>query len=254
MKAQRQQAIDDMTERVGEEHRAIVEANEEIKETIFETFTDEEINSDTVEILQEQVRNFVENTMKTDLSKAVLAKMVRHSESASDHAVNTANLAVFMGLILGHGNQKVLEDLYMGALLHDYAKLKIPPEILNNTTNSKYAQAIQDHPLRGAQAVKKLNKVSNSVLTIIAQHHEQNNGNGYPKGLKGPEIDGLAMVVNIANTIDNHVSANQRVNDEDCYRAAIKVLEYDRGKNFDHEILSKVITPLKLAYGGYQMD
>ena len=38
------------------------------------------------------------------------------------------------------------------------------------------------------------------------------------------------------------------------YRAAIKFLEYDKGKQFDPDLIEKVMTPLKLAYGDYYIS
>jgi HD-GYP domain-containing protein (c-di-GMP phosphodiesterase class II) len=251
LKSKRQESVDEMVEEVGEEHRELVEKREDIRERVFDTFTDMEMDSGVAEILQSQVKEFIEEVKEIDLSKAVLAKMVKHNSSIADHALNTANVAIYMAMVLGHGNYQVLEDIYMGALFHDYAKLKIDPKVLENKSNNRYNQAIQDHPRKGSVAVKKLDNIREPVIKIVEQHHEQFNGNGYPNGLKEDEIFGPAMIVSMANIFDNTVVENKNKPKKEKYRMAIKVLEYDKGKQFDPDMIEKVITALKLAYGEY---
>lgn len=251
LKAKRQEAVDEMVEEVGEEHRDLVEKREDIREKVYDTFTDMEMDSGVAEILQSQVKEFLEDVKEIDLSQAVLAKMLKHNSSIADHALNTANVATYIAMVLGHGNYQVLEDIYMGAIFHDYAKMKIPPEILENNTNARYNQAIQDHPRKGAVAVKKLDNIREPVIKIIEQHHEQYNGNGFPAGLKEDEIFGPAMIVAMANIFDNTVMENKNKPKKEKYRTAIKVLEYDKGKQFDPDMVEKVLTALKLAYGEY---
>ncbi len=243
--------IDEVVEEIGEENRHLAEKREAIKEKVYETFSDVEMDSGVAETLKEQVNEFIEEVKDLDMSKAVLAKLIKHNDTMADHALNTANVALFMGMILGHGNKQVLEDIYFGALFHDYAKTKIPNEVLLNKNGSKYNQMMQDHPKKGASAVKRLENIRGEVIKIIEQHHENFNGNGYPRKLKGDEIFGLAMIVNMANIFDNTVMENQHKSKKDRYRMGIKVLEYDKGKQFDPDMVNRVLTGLKLAYGEF---
>lgn len=243
--------VEEMVEEVGEDNRHLVEKREQIREKVYDTFTDFEMDSGIADILKDQVSEFIEEAKDLDLSKAVLAKLVKHNSSIADHALNTANVALFMAMVLGHGNKQVLEDIYFGALFHDYAKVKIPAKVLENKNNVKYNQAIQDHPKKSAGAVRKLDNMRDEVAKIAEQHHEQFNGNGYPKGLKEDEIFGLAMIVSMANVFDNVAVENKHKSKKERYRLAIKVIEYDKGKQFDPDMAEKVITALKLGFGEY---
>lgn len=250
----RKEVVDSIVAEVGEEHREVVEKNEDIRERVFDTFTDLEIDSGIVDILQEQVNEFISEVKEIDLSKAVLTKMLKHNASTADHALNVANVALYMAMVLGHGNYQVLEDIYMGAIFHDYYKMKIPPEVLANKQNFQYAQAMEEHPKKSAASVRKLEGIRAEVIKIIEQHHEQYNGTGYPAKLKGDQIFGLAKIVSMANIFDNIVLENKNKSKKEKYRAAIKILEYDKGKQFDPDLIVKVITPLKLAYGDYYIS
>jgi putative nucleotidyltransferase with HDIG domain len=250
----RKEVIDEIVAEVGEEHREIVVKSEGLREKVYDTFTEVEMDSGIVEILQEQVSEFINEVKEVELSKAILTKMLRHNASTADHALNVANVALFMSMVLGHGNYQVLEDIYLGAIFHDYYKMKIPPEVLANKQNFQYKQAMEDHPKKSGAALRKLEGIREEVVKIIEQHHENHNGNGYPEQLKGDEIFGLAKIISMANIFDNIVVENHKKPKKDQYRAAIKVLEYDKGKQFDPDLVDKVLTPLKLAYGDYYIS
>lgn len=247
----RQQSIDAQVSEVGEEYRSVVECTEDIREKVYETFAELELDSGLVDVLQDEVKKFIKEVQKTSIPTEVMARLAKHSDSLHDHAVNTANFAVFVAMLLGHGNHKTLEQVYMGALFHDYGKAKIPPDVLEDTSGRTYIQAIQDHPQKGAKMLAKIEALDKQVIKIVLQHHEQFNGAGYPKGLKGDEIHGLTKIVTIANVFDNTLVENKNKAKKEKYRTAIKVIEYDKGKIFDPAMMERVVEGLKLAYGDY---
>lgn len=251
MKAQKNKVIDEIVEEVGEEHRELVEAQEEIKEKIYETFADEELDSKKVDVLRANAESFVAEFSEGKIPKAILLGLMKHTQSLANHAANVAHFSVYMGMSLGHGHQFVLENLYMGGLLHDYGKIKIPPNVLENPNGALYSQAIQDHPKKGIALARKLDSIDKQVLMIIMQHHEQFNGKGYPKGMSGDEIYELAQIVSIANIFDNILVENSKKSKVEMYRQAIKYLNYDRGKMFNPEFIKVVIEALQLGYGNY---
>lgn len=244
-------SIDEVVEKVGEEHRELAEKREEISELLYETFSDEELSNETVDILQEQAEDFIGKVKDNQPAQAILAKLSKVNGNVADHCVNVANLSVFLAMTLGHNHLANLENIYMGALLHDYGKAKIPPEILKNKDSTKANMAMRDHPIKGATALKKFKGISKPVIDIVMQHHEQENGKGYPLELKGSDIYGLAKIVSIANVFQNTLEENQNKSEEEMYKTAIKAIEYDRGRRFEPSLLPRVIDALKLQFGNY---
>ena len=82
------------------------------------------------------------------------------------------------------------------------------------------------------------------VNMIIHEHHERFDGSGYPKGIKGFEINSFSKIVAIANYFDNIVSEGKgslelrQIN-------ALNKLSNDDGTYFDPETLKKSIEHLK---------
>ena len=255
--ATKEEAISEMVEKVGEENRELVEAREEIKEIIYETFADEELNSRAVEVLQHQSKEFISMASEDKVNKAILAKLTKFNSSVADHSVNTANVAIYIAMCCGFGAQYDLENIYMGALLHDYGKAKIPANILENKTNVRYSKAIQDHPNKGVGMIKKMKNIPEEVQMIVAQHHEQYNGSGFPSGLKGDGIYKFAMIVSMANIFNNIIEEElpkKGISEPnvEVYRKAIEVIEYDKGKQFNPEFIERTCDGLKLAFSNYQ--
>ena len=145
----KQQVVDEITEKVGEEHRDLVEQREEVKETVFQTFADESLNNKNVQVLQDQTKKFIELVKEKKVPQAILAKLTSHSPSIADHSVNVANIAVYLGMVLGHGHSFTLECLYLGGIFHDYGKAKIPANILEDRSHVLYDQKMKEHPSLG---------------------------------------------------------------------------------------------------------
>ncbi|MBF0312766.1 MAG: HD domain-containing protein [Oligoflexia bacterium] len=248
IEAVRAKRIAELVEILGVEYQEEVEAVEEIKERVYETFLAEELNQELVEKLQNNVTDFVSSVSEKETTIDFLTLLRMENPSIADHSVNVANLSVYLAMVLGHDHQSVLENIYMGALFHDYGKAKIPRDILENRKSNIYSQAINDHPLKGAERIRNLYSIPMPVLTIIEQHHEQFNGKGFPRGLANKQIYELAQIVSIANTFDNQATINARhYGDQTMYKLALKFLEYDRGKHFDPQLIQRLTTSLRLA-------
>ncbi len=238
----------DFVKKAGEESRDFFKRSKDFKQKIYEVYFEDELSDDLVEKLQNNVADFVEDIKQNEMTAKAVAFLMSKNHSIADHSLNVANLSIFFGMVLGHGHQFVLENLYMGGLLHDYGKLKIDPKILENRENRMYSHAIQEHPTMGAQLLSKTEGVPKQVLTIVEQHHEQFNGHGYPNSLQGDQIYDLAQIVGMANVFDNILIENRKSPKTEQYKKAIKVLEYDSGKNWNPKYIDRVVEALNMAY------
>lgn len=248
LKQSQEEAIQEVVDNIGEENREIAEQREELVEKVYETFAIEELNKETVQQLKSQVDDLISKVSRQKVPATILAKLTRKSKSIADHSVNVANISVYLAMALGHAHQYVLENIYMGALFHDYGKAKIPSKVLEDPNNITYIKAIESHPQNGKKMLSGIDQIPEQVLTIIEEHHEQHNGKGFPKGKKGGEIYELSKIVSLANVFDNICSTNSQRGNKEMYKQAIKFLEHDKGKKFDPEFLKPAIEALFLAY------
>ena len=128
-------------------------------------------------------------------------------EGAIGHAESTAALCGALAEFIGLGEAEVRKAFLTG-YLHDIGKRAVPEHLLN------YDGPLSDLPeadqrwvrshVEAAPAVLKELKIPApaDVVAAIAQHHENFDGTGYPKGLKGKEICLLARIVRVAEAYD----------------------------------------------------
>ena len=122
---------------------------------------------------------------------------------------------------------------------------------MNDPESYAYQQAIKSHPTNGAALLSEIKEINPTVLEIVEQHHERYDGNGYPKGIKGREINLLANTISMANRFIEVLEENSNRGEGHSFRAAIKEIELDNGRQFNPEFIERTVEALKLAEGFY---
>lgn len=157
--------------------------------------------------------------------QALIESLVGLDKDTFCHSVRTRRLALTMGELLGLEGVEI-QDLALGAFLHDIGKLYIPDNILHKQTplTEEEWSIIQDHPTLGVEAVKSAG-LSQDVSKIVLEHHRWANGEGgYPQHLQGaPTL--LTQIVSVADVLDAMTSPRP-------YRSAYSV---DVAVNFIYE-------------------
>jgi putative nucleotidyltransferase with HDIG domain len=126
-----------------------------------------------------------------------------------NHSYNVSFYSSLLGKKIGLA-QSNLENLKIGALLHDIGKISVPDSILlkPGRLSEEEFHIIKQHPLMGFEILKDLKEVE-PILPIVRWHHEQIDGSGYPDGLKNDQIPLLVRIVSLADAFDAMTS--QRV-------------------------------------------
>jgi len=166
------------------------------------------------------------------LARAIDAK----SNWTAGHSERVTEVALKIGQNMGL-DQKKLDDLHRGGLLHDIGKIGIPPEILDKAgklTEEEY-QLMREHVRIGARILEPI-EAYGAVIPVVLHHHEYYDGSGYPDGLKGEGIDLGARIFTVADHYDALISDRP-------YRAGLpreKVIGFikeDSGTKFDPNVV-----------------
>ncbi len=118
------------------------------------------------------------------------------------HVERVTEYAVALATHLGWQGKRI-ENLRLGAILHDVGKIFVDENILKKVkplTDTEWTE-IKEHPLRGAELLKDIHYL-NPAIPIVRHHHERWNGKGYPSRLTGEEIPPEARVVSVADSFD----------------------------------------------------
>ena len=131
--------------------------------------------------------------LANQLPRIVNVQVRAPSATEVEHAVNVCLLSVITGLYLKFP-RSVLQELALGALLHDIGKSLVPQTSSRQTAPYFHCQAGQDLLLRTG--------VGSAIARIAAEHHEAHDGSGFPAGLSGSKIHPLSRIVAVANYFD----------------------------------------------------
>ena len=119
------------------------------------------------------------------------------------HCVNVALLAAKVSMGLGWGVDGVLRAIQAG-LLHDMGMARLPESLLHKEgkLNEEEWELVRRHPSYGAEIVERFGEEYDWLRLAVFQEHERMNGQGYPSGLTGEEIDALARVIAVADVFE----------------------------------------------------
>ncbi len=153
--------------------------------------------------------SLVQNMVDTLLSeKEVIVHLLNvkaKDEGVYHHVMNVSILAMLLGKER-RLDASTMRWLGLGALFHDIGKVRIPKKILYKKPPLTTAERklIELHPVYGEELLGRREDFPKEALEVVRQHHETNDGKGYPDGLKADRISLPAKITSIADIYDNY--------------------------------------------------
>jgi HD-GYP domain-containing protein (c-di-GMP phosphodiesterase class II) len=182
-------------------------------------------------------------------NKKTFQKFSALAQKGSDfqkHPVNVTSLMVLLTFGIGYNNDKILSDVAMAGLLHDIGLSKLPPRVISRSHNpsllNQYDRhGLYRHPEYAIQILKeKKVKVSPLLETLILQHHEEFSGFGYPKGLRGYNVNELAQVLRVADELDQLIAQGYSSNGNLKIRVTELLDHFHREKIVQPELCQRI--------------
>lgn len=130
-------------------------------------------------------------------------EMQMKNEYTYRHNISVGVIATYIGKWLGL-SKKELSKLTLAATLHDIGKTMIPESILNKPgklTQLEYDE-MKRHTTYGYELIKRTQGLPQSIALVALQHHEREDGQGYPMGIKGDNTHYFSKIVAIADIFD----------------------------------------------------
>ena len=120
----------------------------------------------------------------------------------SGHQKRVSRLSIAIARQLGITVEKI-DAISIASLIHDIGKIVVPESILSKPgpLSATEFSLIKSHPQTGHDFLKEID-FDYPIADIILQHHERNNGSGYPNGLKSNEIMLEAKIIAVSDVIE----------------------------------------------------
>lgn len=133
---------------------------------------------------------------------------------------------------------QALEDIRLGAELHDIGKIGTPESVLRKPgpLTADEFNHISQHTVLGERILAPLARATPVVLSIARSHHERIDGRGFPDRLEGSCIPWAARIVSVADAFDAMTT-------DRSYRASLAPesarheLESNIGSHFDGDVV-----------------
>lgn len=156
-----------------------------------------------------------------------------HSKQVANYA---ASVAAKIGLPPGE-----VSKIKTAALLHDIGQLAVPNIILAKIPflSTREASLYKRHCVAGASMLENIPELD-YVTDIIRCHHENWDGTGYPKRLKGQNIPIGARIIAVANYYDRNLNPCTQ-HYQKSHEEAIVELQDKAGQDFDPAIVKAFI-------------
>jgi len=173
-----------------------------------------------------------------------LTQLKNRDEYTAIHSLNVCVLSLTFGRALKLPEDE-LNELGLGALLHDIGKMRVPLKVLNKPgklTDDEF-EIMKSHPGMGYELVRKDKNLSQEVLNIVRSHHERINGQGYPDKLTEQGISYLTKIVTITDVYDA-ITSDRVYHDGMTPHDAMQRLYEWMPNNFDKDLVQIFIRTL----------
>jgi diguanylate cyclase (GGDEF)-like protein/PAS domain S-box-containing protein len=238
-------------------HTSEVELNS-IKHTIKDTVSQVKIENVQLSVAVGYECKYDEQTKLDDILKNAENHMYKNKMSERLNVNNNAILAILNTLFDKHPVERKhaeevshyaklvgkalklksndIHDLSIASLYHDIGKISISDQILDKPerlTDDEYNE-IKKHAEIGYQILKAADEYSEYAVHAYS-HHENFDGTGYPRGLKGKDIPLFSRIISVVNAYQN-MTTNRSYRESMSESKAIEELIKCSGTQFDPEI------------------
>lgn len=128
---------------------------------------------------------FLDEVMNQDVLSG-LNSIKSFNNYTYEHSVDTAVIALIIAKRLLLEKEKLVQ-IAIGEFLHDIGKIFIDEKIINKPgkLTAEEFEEVKQHTTFGYELLKDIQKIGTASAHIPYQHHERQDGTGYPRGLKG---------------------------------------------------------------------
>ncbi|WP_304221807.1 HD-GYP domain-containing protein [Gracilinema caldarium] len=163
----------------------------------------------------------------------------------ANHTVKSTIIAVVIGSYLKLPSHRLIE-LGVAALLHEIGMLKLPPQLYmsGRPLSPQERKAILTHPILSYNILKSLD-FPLSICVGALEHHERQNGEGYPQKLKGDRISLYAKIIAVACSYEALTAQRPYKDAKDGYTGMIDLLK-NVGQQYDDTIVRALVYSLSI--------
>lgn len=177
-----------------------------------------------------------------DLANA-LTQITSHDFYTYTHSVNVGMYGVLLAkTALGSDADHNLKEMGAGFFLHDLGKCEVPSAIINKPgrlTDEEWEQ-MRLHPTTGERILRDTGQLTDECGIIVLQHHEREDGSGYPQGLSRDRIHLYAHICALADVYDALTSTRAYKKKLSTFQA-LRIMRDEMINHFNRDLFEKFV-------------
>jgi HD-GYP domain-containing protein (c-di-GMP phosphodiesterase class II) len=199
-------------------------------------------------IVSDKIKDMVEY-IKED--RRFLMRVIKNLEPAPGknyntiHSVRTTILSIVIGTYLKLPPHRLIE-LGVAALVHEAGMLKVPAQVYlsDRPLNEQEKKAITTHPILGYTMLKGFD-FPLAICLAALEHHERENGTGYPRHLQGEKISLYSKIIAVACSYEALSTKRPHKEAKDGYMGMLELLK-NEGKQYDDTVVKALVLSLSI--------
>jgi len=199
-------------------------------------------------VVAEQLKpvcDYVRENRRFLLRTKWLTEPVQEENQMVSHATRSTIIAIIIGTTLKLQNYRLIE-VAVAALLHEVGMIKLPQE--NYTSKGPLTEQerklLYAHPILGYNILKSYDFPL--VICVAAlEHHERENGTGYPQRKTGDKISLYAKIIAIACSYEAILSSRPHKEPKDGHTGIMELLK-NEGKQYDDTVVKALVYSMSI--------
>ena len=161
------------------------------------------------------------------------------------HSMRSTVLAITIGLELHLALSKLIE-LGITCILHEIGMLRLPPQLYMTDKPLSVAEKAQIsmHPLFSCNILQEQNFPLSIQLGVL-EHHEKENGQGYPRHLSGEKISTYAKIISVACSFEAITAPRAYKTERTTFDAMVEMLK-NPNNQYDVTVIKALLYNLSL--------
>jgi len=216
----------------------------ELQQQIIDDLTQEK----TIKIknVQESTDAIVDSIFRNQDALSCMSRLRLKNDYLVEHALN---VSILMTIFCKYLNieKALIEQIALGAFLHDIGKVLVSDDILNKSgkyTKNEFEE-MKKHVSLGIKVLEDTPDISHVVMSMVKEHHERLDGQGYPHQLKGEAISKYGRMIAIVDSYDAMTA--ERIYKSSMHPIqAFKNLMKEAPDSYDKELVEQFVQCLGL--------
>ncbi|MBR5097240.1 MAG: HD domain-containing protein [Treponema sp.] len=157
-----------------------------------------------------------------------------------NHAMRSTVIALTIGIRLRLQFTQLIE-LGQACILHEIGMLRLPPQlyITDKKLQPQEKAKLASHPILGYELVKEVG-FTLPIQRAVLEHHEKENGSGYPRHISAEDISTYAKIIAVACAFEAITAPRHYRSARPKYEAMLEILR-NSNNQYDENVIKALL-------------